>query len=152
MKRIIPIALSLAAVVLTACGSRQKASDYPSTPKEVACKFLEYYNTGDERAAEYVLFDGENLPYLAMTAETARTEHFPKELAKMRGQAPVQVEYVSERITTDEDCGNPDVTVAYVECKVNGASEYLKLCPVDGLWKVDITVKWADDWFDGQIF
>lgn len=150
MKKI--LLLSLAALALTACGSRQKASDYPSTPKEVACKFLEYYNTGDERAAEYVLFDGIYLPQLAMTAETARTEHFPKELAQRKGHAPVTVECVSERITTDEDNGNPNVTVAYVGCKVDETTEYLKLCPVDGLWKVDITEKWAYDWFDGQIF
>lgn len=152
MKKILIAMLPLAAVALTACASRQKAADYPATPKEVACKFLEYYNTGDERAAEYVLFDGIYLLELAMTAETARTEHFPKELAQRKGHAPVTVESVSERIGPDEEGGNPGVDVAYVQCKVDGLSEYLKLCEVEGRWKVDITVKWADDWFDGQIF
>lgn len=147
MKKFFVLAFALMfGLGITACGAGQSGA-YPKTPKEVAQRFMELYTAGDSAAADYVLFDGRNLLELAMTADIARTKQFPEELAKRKAQGPVKVECVSERITTDEDNGNPNLEVAYVECKVGEQTEYLMLVPVDGLWKVDITVLWASEWF-----
>lgn len=128
--------------------SAQTKEAYPSAPKEVALKFMELYSAGDPAAAKYVAFDGIYITELAMTAERAKTEAFPKELAKQKKNAPVKVAALSERIEEQSAYG----TVAYVEMKVGSKKQYLTLVPRDGKWKVDITVKWADDWFDGQIY
>lgn len=152
MKKLFAIIMLFTATATTACNSQNQAQEYPSTPKEVAQKFMELYTAGNPAAAEYVKFDGRYIMELALTPEIARKERFPEELAKQKSKAPVKVECISERITTDEDNGNPDLPVAYVKCKVNNDSEYLTLYQAEGQWKVDITVKWADDWFDGQIY
>lgn len=150
MKKLFILAFAvMLALGIAACGTGQSGA-YPKTPKEVAQRFMELYTAGDDAAADYVLFDGRNLLELAMTADAARTKTFPEELAKQKERGPVKVECVSERITTDEENGNPNLEVAYVECRVGDRTEYLMLVPVDGLWKVEITVKWAGEWFDGM--
>lgn len=150
MKKILTVVLLLFVSITASCC--QNTSEYPSVPKEVAQKFMEHYMAGNDAAAEYVKFDGIYIAELAMTPENARNERFPQELAKQKKNDPVKIECISELITTDEDNGNPDISVAYVECKVNGQSEFLTLYQDDDRWKVDITVKWANDWFDGQIY
>jgi len=153
MKKIIAIAALLACVGLTACGIKRgsASTEYPQTPKEVAQRFMELYTAGDEAAAEYVLFDGRYIVDLSITPEIARTKYFPKELSKCKQAEVGKIECVSERIVPDEESADPNAQVAYVVCEVDGTPEYLALFQVDGLWKVDITNKWVNEWFDGQI-
>lgn len=148
MKKLIAITLLLAGIS-TACGSRQSAATAPQTPKEVAQQFLERYTAGDPAAAEYVVFEGRFNLELALSPEAARTKQFPEELARQKENAPAKIECLSERITTDDDNGNPDLLVAYVEFRVNGETRYLTLFQVNDRWKVDITAMWYEEMFNG---
>ena len=44
--------------------------------------------------------------------------------------------------------------MAYVQGKVNDKEEYVTLYKDknNDRWKVDITDKWANDWFDGMMY
>lgn len=131
------------------CYSQTKGA-YPSTPKEVALKFMQLYSAGDAAAAGYVEFSGIYITELAMTPERAEKEVFPEELAKQKKKAPVKITTVSERIDEQSEYGSP---AAYVKLKVGNGETYLTLFRRDGnKWKVDITVLWANEWYDGQIY
>lgn len=113
-------------------------------------KFMQLYSAGDPAAAEYVEFSGIYIVELAMTPERARSKYFPEELAKWKKKGPMKVSAISERIEEDPIYASQ---VAYVKLKVGNEDTYLTLFPSEGKkWKVDITVLWADEWYDGQIY
>lgn len=143
------LAVSITALVCLFCCGTPKET-YPATPSGVAEQFFKLYYAGDIKVTDYIKFDGIYISELAMTPERARNEVLPDELKKIKITGTINVKILSERIEFD-DLSNSDV--AYVKGKVNDKEEILALYKDDkGLWKVDITVKWADDWFDGMMY
>lgn len=149
MKKIVMTLMAIFVVMAISCKTKDGGIQ---DAQNTAIKFLELYNVGDSGAAEYVNFDGIYLMELALTAERARTEEFPKELSANKGKAKPTVTVVSERVVSGDEIGSPNRTLSYVTCQIDDKTETLLLYEVDGVWKVDITDKWANDWFDGMIY
>lgn len=87
-----------------------------------------------------------------MTPESARNKTLPEELKKVKIKGDIKVKILSERIEYDDL--NFFTDVAYVQGKVNDKEEYVTLYKDknNDRWKVDITDKWANDWFDGMMY
>lgn len=146
MKRLVLMLLSVALV--TSCYSQQPQVEIAGSAKN----FLELYNTGDIAAAKYVNFNGIYLVDIAMTEEIAKSK-FSEMLAEAKGNETPSVEVTEIRLVDDgREVGlRESDRIAYVYCKVNGTTEVLLFYQVDGKWKIDITFKWLNDWFDGRI-
>lgn len=150
MKRFISILFALTCLACLLCCATPK-EEYPATPSGVAEQFFKLYYSGDIKVADYIKFDGAFLSELAMTAESARKEVLPAELKKAKMSGDIKVKILSERREFDDLYFNTDV--AYVTGKINDKEEVVTIYKEkNGQWKVDITDKWANDWFDGMMY
>lgn len=151
MRRLVSLLVSMTALACMLCCAAPK-DEYPATPSGVAERFFKLYYSGDIKVADYIKFDGVFLSELAMTAESARNKTLPEELKKVKKSGEIKVKILSERIEYDDL--NFFTDVAYVQGKVNDKEEYVTLYKdkKNGQWKVDITDKWANDWFDGMMY
>lgn len=151
MRRLISFAVLMTGLACMLCCAAPK-DEYPATPSGVAERFFKLYYSGDIKVADYIKFDGVFLSELAMTPESARNKTLPEELKKVKIKGDIKVKILSERIEYDDLYFFTDV--AYVSGKVNDKEEYVTLYKDknNGQWKVDITDKWANDWFDGMMY
>lgn len=133
-------------------------SCFAQTPEKEIAKaaksFCEGYYTGDMAVEKYVNFNGYYLGDIGVMTEEQAKETFSEEIAKFKGKEKPSVEVVKVEIYgSGEEIGmfiNQPVAVAL--CNIDRKEEALLFYQVDGQWKIDITNKWAYDWFDGQIY